>query len=311
MEDAKNFQFDFSEQTQQFVVDSLWSLVNSSPDSSWNSVGGSALSTKLSKYKKAPKLVPKYGSENGKIASSSTSPNSDVLVPLMNLAELQLRFLCPTDLTEVRKLCNEWFPIEYPDAWYRDITSDPKFYSLAAVYGGQVVGLMVAEQKSCQQINKEDTGLLDPSLVQNCQVGYILSLGVCDGFRRHGVASLLLENYLAHLTTPEKYYCKAVYLHVLTTNSAALRFYEKHRFRLHAFLPYYYSIHGRSKDGFTYVMYINDGHPPWSLLDYVFHWCERLYSSRVCHIPANLILLAQDWIKKCLLRSSVAKLESM
>nr|CAG4652096.1 EOG090X0BM0 [Triops cancriformis] len=257
------------------------------------------------------KMEKRYGSEDGKAASSSELSHSDVSVPLMNLADIQLRFLCPADLTEVRMLCNEWFPIEYPDAWYRDITSDPRFYSLAAVYGGQVVGLIVAELKSHRQINKEDSGILDPRLLQNCQVGYILSLGVCDGFRRHGVASLLLENYLAHLTTPENYYCKAVYLHVLTTNSAALRFYERHRFRLHAFLPYYYSIHGRCKDGFTYVLYINDGHPPWSFLDYIFHWCERLYNSRVCHIPAQLLLLAQDWFKKFLLRSDISKLESI
>ena len=37
-------------------------------------------------------------------------------------------------------------------------------------------------------------------------------------------------------------------------------------FRLHAFLPYYYNIKGKCKDGFSYVLYINGGHPPWSLL---------------------------------------------
>lgn len=36
--------------------------------------------------------------------------------------------------------------------------------------------------------------------------------------------------------------------------------------RLHSFLPYYYSVDGKCKDGFTYVLYINGGHPPWGLL---------------------------------------------
>jgi len=36
-------------------------------------------------------------------------------------------------------------------------------------------------------------------------------------------------------------------------------------FRLHSFLPYYYSIKGKCKDGFTYVLYINGGHPPWGI----------------------------------------------
>jgi hypothetical protein len=35
---------------------------------------------------------------------------------------------------------------------------------------------------------------------------------------------------------------------------------------LNVFQPYYYAIKGKRKDGFTYVLYINGGHPPWSLL---------------------------------------------
>lgn len=37
-------------------------------------------------------------------------------------------------------------------------------------------------------------------------------------------------------------------------------------FRMHSFLPYYYCIRGNCKDGFTYVLYINGGHAPYSLL---------------------------------------------
>lgn len=47
-------------------------------------------------------------------------------------------------------------------------------------------------------------------------------------YRRQGVASLLLSSLLNHLSTLQ---CKAVYLHVLTSNEPALHFYEKHRFR--------------------------------------------------------------------------------
>ena len=48
--------------------------------------------------------------------------------PLINSPELQLRFLNPSDIPEVKRLCKEWFPIEYPDVWYTDITSNNKFY---------------------------------------------------------------------------------------------------------------------------------------------------------------------------------------
>ena len=46
--------------------------------------------------------------------------------------------------------------------------------------------------------------------------------------------------------------------------------------RLHSFLPYYYSVDGKCKDGFTYVLYINGGHPPWGLL-YPFFFTKFIY----------------------------------
>ena len=40
-------------------------------------------------------------------------------------------------------------------------------------------------------------------------------------------------------------------------------------FQVHSFLPYYYAIKGKRKDGYTHVLYLNGGHPTWGLLDYV------------------------------------------
>lgn len=56
---------------------------------------------------------------------------------------------------QVKELCKEWFPIQYPEVWYRDITSDPRFYSLAAVYQSRLIGLLIAEVKHSETINKE------------------------------------------------------------------------------------------------------------------------------------------------------------
>lgn len=78
---------------------------------------------------------------------------------------------------------------------------------------------------------EQDRGILDTRMYSNCHVGYILSLGVCSSFRKQGVASLLLDSFLTHVTQAENQICKAIYLHVLTMNSAAIRFYEKHDFR--------------------------------------------------------------------------------
>ena len=82
----------------------------------------------------------------------------------------------------------------------------------------------------------------------------------------HSSGSLLLESLKDHISTTAQDHCKAIYLHVLTTNNTAISFYENRDFKQHHYLPYYYSIRGVLKDGFTYVLYINGGHPPWTIL---------------------------------------------
>lgn len=129
---------------------------------------------------------------------------------------------------------------------------------------------------------------------KECDVAYILSLGVHKKYRRNGIGSLLLDALINYLTTSEKTKVKSIFLHVLTTNQPAILFYEKRRydkfdsfwsvqftknnrfkfihfrFRMHTFLPYYYSIKGYCKDGFSYVLYVNGGHPPWTLIGRVY-----------------------------------------
>ncbi|XP_028001467.1 N-alpha-acetyltransferase 60 isoform X1 [Eptesicus fuscus] len=188
------------------------------------------------------------------------------VVPSNALSEVSLRLLCHDDIDTVKHLCGDWFPIEYPDSWYRDITSNKKFFSLAATYRGTIVGMIVAEIKSRTKIHKEDGDILASNFSVDTQVAYILSLGVVKEFRKHGIGSLLLESLKDHISTTAQDHCKAIYLHVLTTNNTAINFYENRDFKQHHYLPYYYSIRGVLKDGFTYVLYINGGHPPWTIL---------------------------------------------
>jgi len=195
--------------------------------------------------------------------------NTGTSVPLVNCMELQLRFLSPQDIDQVKILCRDWFPIEYPDTWYQEITSNPRFFSLAATLNGTIIGLIVAETKELGQLAKEDRSLLASCFRSGTKVGYILSLGVSQQFRKQGIASLLLDQLISHLTSEQFSQVKALYLHVLTTNTQAISFYEHRGFQVHSFLPYYYAIKGKRKDGYTHVLYLNGGHPTWGALDYV------------------------------------------
>uniref|UniRef100_A0A8C8VUB4 N-alpha-acetyltransferase 60 n=1 Tax=Peromyscus maniculatus bairdii TaxID=230844 RepID=A0A8C8VUB4_PERMB len=118
------------------------------------------------------------------------------VVPSSALSEVSLRLLCHDDIDTVKHLCADWFPIEYPDSWYRDITSNKKFFSLAATYRGAIVGMIVAEIKNRTKIHKEDGDILASSFSVDTQVAYILSLGVVKEFRKHGIEP---TDYIQHL----------------------------------------------------------------------------------------------------------------
>ncbi|NWR65744.1 NAA60 acetyltransferase, partial [Bucorvus abyssinicus] len=219
-------------------------------------------------------------------------------VPPTALTDVNLRLLCHDDIDTVKQLCGDWFPIEYPDSWYRDITSNKKFFSLAATYRGSIVGMIVAEIKSRTKVHKEDGDILASNFPVDTQVAYILSLGVVKEFRKHGIGSLLLESLKDHISTTAQDHCKAIYLHVLTTNNTAITFYENRDFKQHHYLPYYYSIRGVLKDGFTYVLYLNGGHPPWTLLyplpSCLLHIGSTLASLSPCSIPQRIYRQAQS-----------------
>nr|XP_040046244.1 N-alpha-acetyltransferase 60-like [Gasterosteus aculeatus aculeatus]XP_040046245.1 N-alpha-acetyltransferase 60-like [Gasterosteus aculeatus aculeatus] len=95
---------------------------------------------------------------------------SDLVSPTA-LSEVQLRFLCHDDIENVKLLCGDWFPIEYPDSWYQDITSNKKFFSLAATFRGGIVGMIVAEIKGRTKVHKEDGDILASSFPVDTQVG--------------------------------------------------------------------------------------------------------------------------------------------
>ncbi|XP_077173224.1 N-alpha-acetyltransferase 60 isoform X2 [Paroedura picta] len=152
----------------------------------------------------------------------------------------------------------------------------------------------------------QDGDILASSFPVDTQVAYILSLGVVKEFRKHGIGSLLLESLKDHISTTAQDHCKAVYLHVLTTNTTAITFYENRDFKQHHYLPYYYSIRGVLKDGFTYVLYINGGHPPWTILDYLQHLGSALAHLSPCTLPQRIYRQAQSLLCSLLPWSSIS-----
>jgi ribosomal protein S18 acetylase RimI-like enzyme len=195
--------------------------------------------------------------------SSSISLNLDTsdtssfhILSNSNLS-ITFRFLHPGDQSEVKNLCQDWFPITYPDQWYDDIVEDKKYFSLAACDTStqQIIALIVANIFPLANCNREDQRILHRKFSYTTSVCYILILGVVKQYRRQGLAGILLENLLNKLNQHQT--CKAIYLHVLYSNKQAIEFYQSKSFQYRTHLPYYYLIKGEHFDAYCFARYIN------------------------------------------------------
>ena len=68
---------------------------------------------------------------------------------------------------------------------------------------------------------------------------YILTLGVAEGFRHLGIASRLVAFVVQHARDS---LCRAVYLHVIDYNKAAIQFYRRNEFEELALIRRFYKI---------------------------------------------------------------------
>ncbi|QQP54230.1 N-acetyltransferase UNQ2771/PRO7155 -like protein, partial [Caligus rogercresseyi] len=63
--------------------------------------------------------------------------------------------------------------------------------------------------------------------------------------------------------------------------------------------PYYYAIKGKRKDGFTYVLYINGGHPPFTFFDHAFSLCSYVLQTGYSLLSPWIVLknVRSGWLR--------------
>ncbi|CAB3410598.1 unnamed protein product [Caenorhabditis bovis] len=182
--------------------------------------------------------------------------------PSSDASDFVLRPLRLWDRPAVRQLCNECFPIQYPECWYDEVVSGC-LDSVGLFDGAVLAAMIVTETKLVAHCNPEDQDILNE---MNSKVVYILSLAVTKTYRRMGLATRLLNN-LFKTIVDQSPYPRAVFLHVLSTNTPALNFYRMNGFQWHSSLVNYYRIDNENCDGCTYVKYTNGSKPPVSFYE--------------------------------------------
>ncbi|KAG3106335.1 hypothetical protein PI124_g13653 [Phytophthora idaei] len=125
----------------------------------------------------------------------------------------------------LRELNLQLFPVKYNLAFYKEVVSSPPGYAQLACVGGFAVGAICCRR---EPVKEGPVGL---------ERTYVMTLGVLESNRRARIGSRLLEGVIVQSIHDG---VVQVYLHVQTSNTAALRFYRSHGFEATQILRNYY-----------------------------------------------------------------------
>jgi ribosomal protein S18 acetylase RimI-like enzyme len=84
-----------------------------------------------------------------------------------------------------------------------------------------------------------------------------MTLGTCTEYRGLGLGSLLIKKCIQHAEMNYRDRCGVIYLHVIVTNDAAIKFYEKLGFDRITEIQNYYTIDNQHYNCYLYAKYIN------------------------------------------------------
>lgn len=171
-----------------------------------------------------------------------------------------------SDRDQLQELHQEWFPVQYKDEFYdelvlgRMVNTGEKLFTCAAVYheddatSGHTDPLETQDELSIKSNPSPDStsSETDEDYIAACVVGsvldvlrldkktvsllvsdpfrykrvlYIMTLGTRTEFRNAGLATTLVQKCIS--IVEKNKHCGALYLHVITFNTAAIRFYER------------------------------------------------------------------------------------
>eukprot|EP00055_Hartaetosiga_balthica_P005793 m.17528 g.17528 ORF g.17528 m.17528 type:complete len:221 (+) comp4795_c0_seq2:140-802(+) len=171
-------------------------------------------------------------------------------------AFLAVRSCVPSDVDALKRIHAELFPLTYPDDFFKAATNGMLYSKCLANRAGNILAFLIGKPLYCSKLDEEDKDLV---IFEEGDVAmYIMTIGVVSTARRQGLGTLLLHRLLQsnEVQSPN---CKAIFLHVLSTNSTAIAFYLKQGFQTHKHLKSYYSFGEVPMDATTLVKYVNGG----------------------------------------------------
>jgi ribosomal protein S18 acetylase RimI-like enzyme len=210
---------------------------------------------------------------------------------------IRFRAIQPKDRFQIQKLHEEWFPVEYQQEFYDDLCwrqkmchSGHDLYTMVATIpkesdqndGGScdedydkdeynalstiqedtsdecIIACLVGCVLSAHKLNRTSRQLLLPQYPhRHTKLFYIMTLGTVTKYRHLGLATQLVQQAVSRVVERDSD-VGTMYLHVITLNNAAIRFYEdKLGFWKVQEIPDYYTIDGEHYNCYLYAKYFH------------------------------------------------------
>ncbi|GIL75206.1 hypothetical protein Vretimale_7887 [Volvox reticuliferus] len=210
---------------------------------------------------------------------------------------LYYRPLQQSDYDALKAIHQELFPIDYEDVFFRKaVAGEDRVFTWAAVhseYGRDyLVGFVTARVVYLYECDPMDRQVM--SLASKCLDGdgtvYVLTLGVVPACRQCGIARSLLGLVHQHAS---RLRCRAIFLHVISYNDAAMRLYGTSGYQVMARLPnFYHLVTGRQPnpdqswyDAFLYALFIPSSGPE---LSPAMQWAGGMLGAAVAPLRSML-----------------------
>lgn len=187
--------------------------------------------------------------------------------PLRKSGALHFRDIQPCDRQQIQDLHEEWFPVRYQQEFYDDLVygkmchTGEDLYTKLAIHDNTIAACVVAAKVPANRLNKTSRNLLLPQPDHHYTACYIMTLGTVSQYRNMGLATRLIEKCVQDLVLSDPS-CGALYLHVITSNDSAIRFYERLGFWRVQEIDDYYTIDNQYYNCYLYAKYFhgNRGH---------------------------------------------------
>jgi ribosomal protein S18 acetylase RimI-like enzyme len=118
-----------------------------------------------------------------------------------------------------------------------------------------VVACIVGAIIDANKLNAASRQLLISNVDRYHRLFYIMTLGTAQEYRQAGLGTALVDKCQAQVAADP--HCGVLYLHVITINHSAIRFYERLGFWKVQEIPDYYTIDGKNYNCYLYAKYFH------------------------------------------------------